>query len=403
MCSKTPALDIDLPDPEAAAAVAAMVRDWFDGRGTILTRTGKAPKKAIPFRTEQPFSKIQVRFAKQEGSKEDDKPPGIEMLAHGQQFIVDGIHPDTGRPYSWHAERNLWNTPRADLPEINGAEAQSLVRLVADMLVERFGFQVETATNGHAGGADMFDGDTNGGGRPNGGTSAVYDSDGRLDVEASLAAMRPNGASVNDIQPKVILSLLQRAVSPTEVIDKVVDATMDMAKRNGLPWTREAEVEYVDSRVDCDLKKLQGEYDYRTGEIPRWLAEEFHQKWADTLAKGGRPRLSRNRQNKHLFSVWAYGTDKEETTTEREDEKKKPGNEDKTQEGEKKNPGNDAPRRRFKLVRFCDLRPGMAEQPYLIDELIPAAGIVVVWGPPKCLKSFTILDMMLHVAKGRVS
>ena len=62
----------------------------------------------------------------------------------------------------------------------------------------------------------------------------------------------------------------------------------------------------VDRRVDCDLRKLQREYDYRTGEIPRWLAEEFHQKWADTLAKGGRPRLSRNRHNKHLFSVWAY-------------------------------------------------------------------------------------------------
>jgi hypothetical protein len=101
--------------------------------------------------------------------------------------------------------------------------------------------------------------------------------------------------------------LLQRAVPPTEVIDTVVDATMDMAKRNGLPWTREVEVKCVDRRVDCDLKMLQGEYDYRTGEIPRWLAEEFHQKWADTLAKGGRPLLSRNRHNRHLFSVWGYG------------------------------------------------------------------------------------------------
>jgi hypothetical protein len=313
LCSKTPALDIDLRNPEAAEAVADMVREWFDGRGAILTRTGEAPKRAIPFRTEQPFQKILVKFVKPEGSK--DKPPGIEMLAHGQQFIVAGIHPDTGRPYSWHAERNLLNTPRHDLPEINEAEAQSLVTLVAEMLVEKFGFQVDTNGPGN-GGADMFDGDTNGGGCTNGKTDAVYDSDGRLDVEASLAAMTPSGASVNDIQPKVILSLLQRAVSPTEVIDTVVDATMDMATRNGLPWTREVEVRCVDRRVDCDLKKLQGEYDYRSGEIPRWLAEEFHQKWADTLAKGGRPLLSRNRHNRHLFSVWGYGKEedsKEET------------------------------------------------------------------------------------------
>jgi AAA domain/Bifunctional DNA primase/polymerase, N-terminal len=391
LCSKTPTLDIDLRNPEAAEAVADIVRDWFDGRGTLLTRTGEAPKRAIPFRTEQPFPKILVKFTKPKGY--EDKPrPGIEMLAHGQQFIVDGVHPDTRRPYSWHAERNLLNTPRDDLPEINEAEAQSLVSFIVEMLVERFGFQIDTS-------ADMEDGLTNSE------TGAIYDSDGHLDVEATLAAMQPSGASVNDIQPKVILSLLQRAVPPTEVVDRVVNTTMDMATRNGLPWTREVELKCVDRRVDCALRKLQGEYDLRTGEIPRWLAEEFHQKWADTLAKGGRPRLSRNRHNKHLFSVWAYGADKEEEEKKNpEEEKKNPEEEKKNPEEEKKNPEeekkNNAPRRRFKLVQFCDLRPGMAEQPYLIDELIPAAGIVVVWGPPKCLKSFTVLGAMLHVAKG---
>ena len=164
---------------------------------------------------------------------------------------------------------------------------------------------------------------------------------------------------------------------------------MDMAGRTDCPGHARSELKCVDRRVDCDLKKLQDEYDYRTGEVPRWLAEEFRQKWADTW-KGGRPRLSLNRHNKHLFSVWAYGGDKEEPA-EKEDEKK-------NNEEEKKNP--DAPRRRFKLVRFCDLRPGMAEQPYLIDELIPAAGIVGGVGAAEMSQSFTILDMMLHVSKG---
>jgi hypothetical protein len=58
------------------------------------------------------------------------------------------------------------------------------------------------------------------------------------------------------------------------------------------------------------------------------------------------------------------------------------------------------PKFRFRLVRFCDLRPGMDETPCLIDELIPLAGLVIVWGQAKCLKSFTMLDAMLHVAKG---
>jgi hypothetical protein len=54
---------------------------------------------------------------------------------------------------------------------------------------------------------------------------------------------------------------------------------------------------------------------------------------------------------------------------------------------------------RFKLTPFWEMRPGI-ERPYLIDELIPAKGIAVVWGAPKCFKSFFVLDAMLHVAKG---
>lgn len=55
---------------------------------------------------------------------------------------------------------------------------------------------------------------------------------------------------------------------------------------------------------------------------------------------------------------------------------------------------------RFKFTPFWELRPGASEMPYLIDELIPAKGIVLFWGPPKCLKSFFAFGAMFHVAKG---
>ena len=356
LCSRTPTLDIDLPNPEAVEAVADMVSDWFDGRGTILTRTGQAPKRAVPFRTEQPFQKIRIQFVKPEGSKEKEKPPAIEMLAHGQQFIVDGIHPDTRRPYSWHAERTLLNTPRQDLPEINEAEAQSLVTLVAEMLVEKFGFQVDT--NSHADG-DMFEGRTNGAnGRTNGKTDAVYDDGGRLDVEASLAAMQPNGASVNDIQPKVTLALLQRAIPPAEVIDRVVNHTMEMANRANLGWTREVEIECASRRVKTDLSLLHREYDPSTGEIPRWLAEEFHEAWAAALSAGQRPYLFRNR---YKFCVKAVGPIDREPQAEAGPEVR-----------------SDPRDLRFRIVSFKDMRPGI-EPLYLIDELIPVRGLVDIW------------------------
>jgi hypothetical protein len=54
---------------------------------------------------------------------------------------------------------------------------------------------------------------------------------------------------------------------------------------------------------------------------------------------------------------------------------------------------------RFRLRRFNDLKIG-AERTYLVKGLIPRTGLVVVWGPPKCGKSFWAFDLALHVALG---
>jgi hypothetical protein len=56
--------------------------------------------------------------------------------------------------------------------------------------------------------------------------------------------------------------------------------------------------------------------------------------------------------------------------------------------------------RRFQLVPFNDLNPGTAPA-YLVKGLIPRVGIVAVWGPPKCGKSFWTFDLAMHSALGR--
>ena len=38
--------------------------------------------------------------------------------------------------------------------------------------------------------------------------------------------------------------------------------------------------------------------------------------------------------------------------------------------------------------------------PYLIRDIIPSEGLTVVWGPPKCGKSFWLYDALMHVAMG---
>lgn len=54
---------------------------------------------------------------------------------------------------------------------------------------------------------------------------------------------------------------------------------------------------------------------------------------------------------------------------------------------------------RFKLVPFDEIRLG-TQRRYLVKGLIPRVGLTVIWGPPKCGKSFWAFDVAMHVALG---
>ena len=52
---------------------------------------------------------------------------------------------------------------------------------------------------------------------------------------------------------------------------------------------------------------------------------------------------------------------------------------------------------RFKLIPFADLKSTTTPS-YLVKGLIPRVGMALVWGPPKCGKSFWVFDLVMHVA-----
>jgi AAA domain len=56
---------------------------------------------------------------------------------------------------------------------------------------------------------------------------------------------------------------------------------------------------------------------------------------------------------------------------------------------------------RFRLIPFEEMQPA-TDPEYLVHGLFPRGGLVVVWGPPKCGKSFWTMDVMLHIALGWV-
>ena len=71
-----------------------------------------------------------------------------------------------------------------------------------------------------------------------GGLRDLRTVDGRLDVDALLAAMSPTGAGVNDVQPRALLALLQQGIHPGDIVGKVVNATMAMAESHETGWDR---------------------------------------------------------------------------------------------------------------------------------------------------------------------
>ncbi len=131
----TPCIDIDLLNEEAAKAVEDLARERFEERGYFLVRIGKAPKRAILFRTNDPFPKCSLSLVAPNG----DATQKIEVLADGQQVVVAGVHPETRKDYVWHGGA-LIDIPREQLPYISVEEAQQFLKDAAALLIAEHGY-----------------------------------------------------------------------------------------------------------------------------------------------------------------------------------------------------------------------------------------------------------------------
>jgi hypothetical protein len=133
-----PTLDADILNEAAAKACEQFVREHYEDAGYVLTRIGKPPKFAIPFRCnpEEAFKKIVVNLVATDGS-EGQK---IEFLADGEQVVVAGTHPETQRVYSW-SNGGLEQIKLEELPYIREAEARALVDAIVEMLCRDFGYK----------------------------------------------------------------------------------------------------------------------------------------------------------------------------------------------------------------------------------------------------------------------
>jgi predicted transcriptional regulator len=149
-----PALDIDILFEDAAEAVERLVRERYEEAGPILVRIGLAPKRAVLFRTNDPFKKIPANLIAPNGS-EGQK---LELLADGQQLVIAGTHPKTRKPYVWFGGEP-GAIKREELPYIHEEQAKQLVEEAAELLCRDFGYKrapkrQREAYGGEPGGAD---------------------------------------------------------------------------------------------------------------------------------------------------------------------------------------------------------------------------------------------------------
>ena len=217
----TPAVDIDIYDPDVAQAIEAMLWDIVGTRGMV--RFGEAPKRAALFRTETPFGKISTPvFTSPTGRRHR-----VEVLCSGQQIVVLGTHPGTGKPYSWHGGEP-GDVVRADLPELTEAVAREVVaKATAVMRAQGWMEDVSRKPNGNGanyGGDNVGEFDTIYGSRER--KYALSALQGCADELAAMAPDSGRNDKLNALAFRLGTMSARGWISRGEVVDRLFAAAV---------------------------------------------------------------------------------------------------------------------------------------------------------------------------------
>lgn len=136
LCGEVLGVDIDIPD---VALVGQMIKWLMQRFGRAPARFGNKPKCLLLYRAATPG----VRKHQTSVFANADKKAKVEILADGQQFVAFAIHPDTGKPYEWHAGSPL-EVSAADLQPLTDADIAEIVEH-ADQLLSQWGTATKAA------------------------------------------------------------------------------------------------------------------------------------------------------------------------------------------------------------------------------------------------------------------
>jgi hypothetical protein len=347
LTENTPVLDCDIKDPSAAGAMAELVRDWFDSKGTILVRTGNPPKFAIPLRTPTPFPKMVETLTAPNGA--DYR---IEVLCQGQQYIVDGIHPDTDEPYLWQGNVAPWHIHRDELPEVSPISMRELLDHMVETLIEDFGY-TRTVSNGACGTHQ----------------TSANEPKPAMDLNAVVENMRP-GSNFHDDQVRTVAAMLESSMSVEMVVSEQLAIAERAAAAAGETWDLVAE--------ERGIREQAYSWIVKHPKNAHLLPTEFRQKFEAALIEGKKPRFVYRPDLKN-WSVRAYPNGAEEQPTEAKPKGDLPGLPAgwRAYDGKTKKPSN-----------------------WLIKGLLPEQGVLVLPGAWGSYKTTLLLTVSYSVMMG---
>jgi putative DNA primase/helicase len=130
--AKFPGVDIDCTDPALAQLIEDAVRGCL---GPAPSRVGRAPKRLMMYRTDEPFSRMRLNIKTPEGGSHL-----VEILGDGQQYLVHGTHP-SGKAYQWLQDPTT--TPLTTITREQASQCLDTIQQVIETLgagvVEREG------------------------------------------------------------------------------------------------------------------------------------------------------------------------------------------------------------------------------------------------------------------------
>lgn len=135
-----PALDIDVDDIELADQVHELAISTL---GVAPTRFGRGSRRILVY-AGSGFNKRRMSFRRSnpaDGAVEIDAIQAVELLATGQQYVVEGIHPKTQLPYLWQDGQSPAVIGAAALWGLTGDALDGFFEKL-EALLDMFGYEV---------------------------------------------------------------------------------------------------------------------------------------------------------------------------------------------------------------------------------------------------------------------